>query len=63
LNLSSKIQLKQIQNFLDEKGETLINIIISDSSKASTFKLKTLRNLDRKTINIIRNKEISLNIH
>ncbi len=63
LNLSSKLQLKEIQNFLDEKGETLVNINISDNSKITTFKLKTLRNLDRKTINIIRNKEISLNIH
>ena len=63
LNLSSKIQLKEIQNFLDEKGETVVNINIFDKSKISTFKLKTLRNLDRKTINIIRNKEISLNIH
>ena len=63
LNLSSKIQLKEIQNFLDEKGETVVNINIFDNSKISTFKLKTLRNLDRKTINIIRNKEISLNIH
>ena len=63
LNLSSKMQLKEIQNFLDEKGETVVNINIFDNSKISTFKLKTLRNLDRKTINIIRNKEISLNIH
>jgi DNA polymerase-3 subunit alpha len=63
LNLSSKVQLKEIKNFLDEKGETLVNINIFDKSKISTFKLKTLRNLDRKTINIIRNKEISLNIH
>ena len=63
LNLSSKLQLKEIQNFLDEKGETVVNINIFDNSKISTFKLKTLRNLDRKTINIIRNKEIILNIH
>jgi DNA polymerase-3 subunit alpha len=29
LNLSSKLQLKEIQNFLDEKGDTVINISIS----------------------------------
>ena len=63
LNLTSKSQLKEIKNFLDEKGETIVNINISENSEISTFKLKTLRNLDRKTINILRNKEISLNIN
>ncbi len=63
LNLSSKSQLKEIQNILDEKGETQVNINIYDNLKTSTFKLKSLRNLDRKTVNILRNKEISLNIH
>jgi DNA polymerase-3 subunit alpha len=63
LNLSSKSQLKEIQNFLDEKGDTFVNISISDNSTTSVFKLKTTRNFDRKTINILRNKDISLNIH
>jgi DNA polymerase-3 subunit alpha len=63
LNLSSKSQLKKIQNFLDEKGDTVVNISISDSSTTSVFKLKTTRNFDRKTINILRNNDISLNIH
>jgi DNA polymerase-3 subunit alpha len=63
LNLSSKSQLKEIQNFLDEKGDTVVNISISDNSNTSVFKLKTSRNFDRKTINILRNKDISLNIH
>ena len=30
--------------------------------KTTKFKLKTLRNIDRKAVNILRNKEISLNI-
>jgi DNA polymerase-3 subunit alpha len=63
LNLSSKSQLKEIQNFLDEKGDTFVNISISDNSTSCVFKLKTTRNFDRKTINILRNKDISLNIH
>jgi DNA polymerase-3 subunit alpha len=62
INLSSKLQLKEIQNFLDEKGDTLVNIHISENSKKSTYKLKSLRNFDRKTVNILRNKEIELNI-
>jgi DNA polymerase-3 subunit alpha len=63
LNLSSKSQLKEIQNFLDEKGDTFVNISISDNSTNCVFKLKTTRNFDRKTINLLRNKDISLNIH
>ncbi|MDC0899493.1 DNA polymerase III subunit alpha [Candidatus Pelagibacter sp.] len=63
LNLSSKSQLKEIQNFLDEKGDTFVNISIFENSTTSVFKLKTSRNFDRKTINILRNRDISLNIH
>ncbi len=63
LNLTSESQLKDIQNFLDEKGDTLVNINISYNSKTTKFKLKKLRNVDRKSVNILRNKEISLNIH
>ena len=62
LNLSSKKQLNEIQNFLDEKGETLVNINISNNNENYKFKLKTPRNIDRKSINILRNKEIALNI-
>ncbi|MGL3827764.1 DNA polymerase III subunit alpha [Candidatus Pelagibacter communis] len=63
INLSSKSQLKEIQTFLDEKGDTLVNIHISENEKKSIYKLKTSRNFDRETVNIIRNKEIELNIH
>jgi DNA polymerase-3 subunit alpha len=63
LNLSSKSQLKEIQNILDENGETIVNICIIDNSTTSVFKLKKLRNFDRKLVNILRNKEINLNIH
>jgi DNA polymerase-3 subunit alpha len=63
LILSSKSQLKEIQNFLDEKGDTVVNISIFENSTTSVFKLKTSRNFDRKTINILRNRDISLSIH
>tara|TARA_B100001057_G_scaffold266599_1_gene266754 strand:- start:89 stop:3508 length:3420 start_codon:yes stop_codon:yes gene_type:complete len=62
-NLTSKLQLKDIQNFLEEEGKTLVNINISNSSEQIKFRLRTLRNIDRKSINILRNKEISLNIN
>ena len=62
LDLSSKLQLREIQNFLEKKGETIVNINITDGSRISSFKLKNPRYIDRKSINILRNKEISLNI-
>ncbi len=62
LNLKSQDQLKDIQSFLDEKGETLVNINIQNETEIHKFKLKTPRNIDRKSVNILRNKEISLNI-
>ena len=63
INLSSKSQLQEIQSFLDEKGDTLVNIYISENEKNCIYKLKSSRNFDRKTVNILRNKEIELNIH
>ncbi len=63
LSLLSKSQLQEIINFLNKKGDTQVNINISDGTKTSLYKLKTLRNIDRKSLNILRNKEIRLNIH
>ena len=62
LNLTSKEQLKDIQNILDEKGETLVHINFSSETERYKFKLNSLRSINRKSINILRNKEISLNI-
>ena len=49
-------------NFLIEKGETIVNINFLKNEQIHKFQLKSLRNIDRKSINIMRNKEISLNI-
>ena len=63
LNIKSKNQLEEINKFLSEKGETLVNIKISNEKEIYNFKLKDLRNVDRKSINLLKNKEITLNIH
>ncbi len=63
LNLTSVSQLKDIKNFFNQKGDTLVNINVLTNSNTAKFKLKTPRNVDRKSINILRNKEISLNIN
>ena len=58
-NLHSLSQLDEISKFLTDPGQTVININIKNDKKSLNFKLDNKRNLDRKTINIIRNKEIS----
>ena len=63
LNISSEEQLRDIQKFLNKKGETQVHINFSNNFKIYKFKLKSSRNIDRKSINLLRNKEISLNIH
>ena len=63
LNLTSQEQFKEVQGFLDEKGETLVHINFLIGSEIHKFNLKSLRNIDRKSVNILRSKEINLNIH
>ena len=61
--INSKEQIKTLENYLNEKGDTIVNISISNNSESHKFKLKNTRNIDRKSINILRNKEIELIIH
>ena len=58
-HLKSLKELDDISKFINDKGNTLINIKIKDNENDVHFRLENKRNLDRKTINIIRNKEIS----
>ena len=59
INLKSIKDLNQISNFLTESGNTLVNLKIHNENNALKFQLQNRRNLDRKTLNLIRNKEIS----
>ena len=58
-DIKSLNQLDLISQFLDQKGETLVKIKLSDQNNDLNFKLQNKRNLDRKTINLLRNKDIS----
>ena len=62
-SINSKTQLDEIKKFLDNEGKTIVNIHFSDGTDTHNFKLKNLRNVDRKSISLLRNKEISINIH
>ena len=58
-NLKSLKELDEISKFIPNKGNTLIKIKLSDKNNDFKFQLKNKRNIDRKTINLLRNKEIS----
>ncbi len=58
-NLKSLKELDEISKFLPKNGDTLIKIKLNDENNNFNFQLKNKRNIDRKTINILRNREIS----
>ena len=58
-NIKSLKELDEISNFLTKNGETIIKIKIKNKDYNFDFQLSNKRNIDRKTINLLRNKEIS----
>jgi DNA polymerase-3 subunit alpha len=52
-------ELNQLSKILTEKGQTVVKIRLSDKINYFSFQLKNKRNIDRKMVNILRNKEIS----
>ena len=57
--LKSLKELDIVSKTLPNKGDTLIKIKIGDKNSNLKFELKNKRNIDRKTLNLLRNKEIS----
>ena len=62
-NIKSTKELDEISNLVSEEGTTEVKININDENNDISFKLKNKRLIDRKAINIIRNKDISTIIH
>ncbi len=58
-NLKSVKELDEISKFLPRNGDTIIKIRLTDKNNDFNFQLENKRNIDRKTINLLRNKEIS----
>ena len=58
-NVNSMKKFNDLSKFLNDNGDTTININMKENGKTLNFKLKNPRKLDRKTINLIRNREIS----
>ena len=62
-NLKSIKDIDLISDLIKKKGNTIIKINITDKNKDLIFELKNKRQIDRKSINILRNKDISTIIH
>ena len=58
-NLKSLKELDEISSFLNKNGDTQVKIKLSDQKHNFNFQLKNKRNIDRKTLNLLKNKEIS----
>ena len=57
--IKSPDELTEISKSIPNNGNTIIKIKISNQENEFSFTLKNKRNIDRKMLNILRNKEIS----
>ena len=57
--LKSLEELNEISKIILDNGDTLIKIKINDKNNELNFTLKNKRKIDRKMLNLIRNKEIT----
>ncbi len=60
--VSSKDQVQVISKILKENGKTLVNINLVTEDNILQFKLKNLKNLDRKSLNLLRKQQIQATI-
>jgi DNA polymerase-3 subunit alpha len=56
--LKSEEQIKKISTILKDEGKTVVNIDLVKGDNILQFRLKNLRKLDRKSLNLLRNQEI-----
>jgi DNA polymerase-3 subunit alpha len=56
--VKSDDEVSEISKILDKDGKTSININLINDNKTLNFKLKNNRNLDRKSLNLLRKREI-----
>ena len=61
--ITSPNQLEKISNLLEENGKTNVNIELDNGENKMFFKLENPRNLDRKTLNLIKNQQIQAEIN
>ena len=57
-DIKSLRELDDLSKSMNKNGETLVNINLHDDDSDFNFQLEKKRQLDRKTLNLLRNKEI-----
>ncbi|EDZ60948.1 DNA polymerase III, alpha subunit [Candidatus Pelagibacter sp. HTCC7211] len=62
-DVKSHIEVDEISKILKEDGKTIVNINMTINEKTLKFKLKNLRNLDRKSLYLLRKEDISSTIN
>ena len=62
-DINSEENLDEISKTLDEEGKTDVKFNMTVDNKTLKFKLKNTRNLDRKSLNLLRKREISSTIN
>ena len=58
LEIKSNDKLKEISEILNKDGKTIVNINFLTKDNIFNFKLKNTRNLDRKSLNLLRKHQI-----
>ncbi len=57
-DLNSEEQIEKISRILQDEGKTVVNINLAKGDNFLQFRLKNPRKLDRKSLNLLRNREI-----
>ena len=61
-DVKSSEEVSEISKLLNEQGTTAVNINFLIDDKSLSFRLKNNRNLDRKSLNLLRKREFSITI-
>jgi DNA polymerase III subunit alpha len=61
-DVKSDQEINEISKLLKEDGKTAVNINVINDNKNLKFRLKNTRNLDRKSLNLLRKRDISSTI-
>ena len=62
-NIKNTKEIDKISDIINEEGLTDVKINLKEEDKEFTFRLKNKRNIDRKSINTLRNDDILTIIH
>ena len=57
-DIKSHKELEELSKILNEGGKTIVNINLLSKNNILKFKLKNARNLDRKSLNLLRKHQI-----